>query len=229
MQRALRITLCVLLLAACFSAAAARGEETGEYAERSKELKEALEKIKAVLPEGWEAKLEYGEFEPLQVIVSVERKEKAKARLVYPNPVRPVPEEEYQIEFNFLSVPYRTPQEVTELAHQNAVKAKKRKDAFEALEKSGIRVRMYSNPPPPGDFEPKNEKEEDALRQYGLLWVDTEPVQLPTHFHKKLSFRFWDANSFDYSDPAVGKEVEEVRKKISTALIPYGIPPGARK
>lgn len=227
MRLTAHLTLCILLAVA--ASCLVRGEETGDYAERSKELQEALEKVKAALPEGWKAKLEYGEFERLQVIISVERKQKAKARLVYPNPVQPVPEEDYQIEFKFLNVPYRTPQEVTELAHQNVVKAKKRKDAFEALEKSGIHVRMYSNPPPPGDFEPKNEKEEEALRQYGLLWVDTEPVRLPTHFHKKLSFEFWDANSFDYSDPAVEKEVEEVRRKVSAALVPYGIPPGSRK
>ncbi|MCK6470490.1 MAG: hypothetical protein L6R28_01980 [Planctomycetes bacterium] len=208
----------------------ARGAETGDYAERSKDLKEALEKVKAVLPEGWEAKIKYGEFERLQVILLVERKQKAKARLVYMNPVQPVPEEDYQIEFNFLSVPYRTPQEVTELAHQNVVKAKKRMDAFEALEASGFHGSYpHSKPLPPCAYKPKNEKEEDALRQYGLIWVDTEPVRLPTHYHKGLSFEFWDANSLDYSNPAVGKEIEDVRQKISAALIPYAIPPGARK
>lgn len=228
MRPTITLTLCTLLgSAAC---GFARGAETDAYAERSKDLQEALSKIKAALPEGWEAKLEYGEYELLQVILSVERKQKAKGRQIYENPPGEIPEEDLSVEFKLGVVPFLTLQQVTEIAHQNVVKAKKRMDAFEVLEKSGLHGRgMYQDPLPPCAYKPKNEKEEDALRQYGLLWVDTEPVQLPTHYHKGLSFKLWYDRTMKFSDPAVGKEVEDVCRKISAALVPYGIPPGARK
>lgn len=236
MQRALHLTLCVFLAAVACGFAPA--EETDAYAERGKEIQEALEKVKAVLPEGWEAKID---VESRFLSLEVTRKEKAYVIDLMPNGPPNTdtgdPEKEKEkymrtISLSFELRPYLTPDQYTEAFKKNRVNDERRANAHRELAESGIAFPQNDKPgrPGPWTFRPKNDDERERVRRYAILFSETEPAPLPTHYHKKVAFRYYGKHySIGIQDPAIDKEVAAVEEKVQAALSAYEPPKDAEK
>lgn len=241
MKRAHRATLCVWVVAMVSGATGIiHGAETDAYAERSKDLQEALSKIKAVLPEGWEAEF-VCERRHQSALVATRTKKVAAMLPAAINPSAKDVEDESEdavertfeetVQLRFELQPFMTQEEFAQDCERNRVKARRRMNAFKGLEKNGmIRGFRGGGPFPPSELHPKTDAEKEQVRRYAVLWVETAIKLLPTHYHKGVAYRFVDSmDQMFIVEPGASKEVNSVREKVLAALTAYELPKDEEK
>jgi hypothetical protein len=72
---------------------------------------------------------------------------------------------------------------------------------------------------------PRGEAEARLVRQYALLWHETEPEQLPTHYFGGLAM-CWQPTVLEIKDAQGAKAYEQIVKGIAAIVNAYEEPEG---
>lgn len=234
----MRILLCGMISIALVGAALA----DDELSQKSDELKQLLGEIQKVLPEGWHAALtpEVPEAiscelrQPTASGLMIWRQDKAVGRYVGLKLAPGSMDAEFQpqrVFFQMCSMGLISPEQYREAADRNAKNDARRHEFQHKLKDAGIKnslaflIKDDEPPLPPSSWRPKTPEQNELIRQYGLLWVQTEPQALPTHSYRDLAFNIDFDDHFMLQDDDLGSERQEVKKAISKIVTEYGKEP----
>ena len=198
----MKILLSGMLSLALVSAALA----DDELSQQSGELKQLLGEVQKVLPEGWRAALTPEvpetvacEFrQPEASGLMIWRQEKAVGRYVGLRLPAGSSDAEFQpqrVFFQMLLMERISPKQFQEAAAKNESNERVRREFQKKLQDAGVKnsvidlVTTSMKPVPPSTYKPKTPEQKELIRQYGLLWVQTEPQALPTHSFQELAIQ----------------------------------------
>jgi hypothetical protein len=210
-----------------------------ELARDMSNLKQLLGGIQKVLPEGWRAELTPDvpetiacEFrQPTTPSIMIWREDKAVGRYVGLKLAPGSTDAEFQpmrVFFQMSMMNMIRPQQYREAAEKNATNDRLRREFQKKLQDAGVKNTLINlltadEPPvPPASYKPKSPEQKELVRQYGLLWAETEPMPLPTHYYKTLAFNADFDDHFNLQDGDIDSERQEIKKAILKLLTPYG-------
>lgn len=202
-------------------------------------LKQLLAEIQKELPEGWRSELVLDvpetiacEFRrPDAQGIMIWRQDKTIGRYVGLKLAPGSTDAEFQsmrIFFQMSLMSLITPQQYREAAVKNADSDRKRHEFQHKLKEAGIKnsiaflIKDDEPPLPPSSYKPQSREQKELIRQYGLLWAETEPRALPTHFYRTLAFQVDFDEHFNSQDGEIDSERQEVKKAILKLLTAYG-------
>jgi hypothetical protein len=179
-----------------------RADERGDVAQ----LDQLMAQIKPMLPAGWSVKFEISnslfQYKPQLQISSQE-----KLPIYYlgmagrPSSVGdrpPEPDAIQEVKMDFALMPYMSPQEYELVRTRNEALERKRRE-FE-VSRLGIEQSNFKGGVTPASFEWQTRTTTPFLREYAILWLNTEPQPLPTHYYGSLSFRTTALGRFEDFD-----------------------------
>jgi hypothetical protein len=224
------------LIAAFAAASVSRGDD--DVARDSANLRQLLRRVEAVLPTRWRAEITPDVPIDAQLLwrnrsgspcLTVWRT--APALGIPSAPGMPggtgsdnFPWEEVVPRLQLSLVEFLSEEEFARKATENRRKQARRIDFIER-QLSGIeRQTKNPYPYPPHAFHPKTDRERELVRQYALVWMRTEPDELPTHHDTTLAF-ILERDEYSFRDRAVEREYDAVRERIESLVTPYRLPP----
>ena len=156
-----------------------------------------------------------------------------KVRVSYPNAPNPpartegdaeVPDDALElVAIRVVCRPAMTPDAYRVAMNDNRERLKRR-ERFEARLRRGDSIRygfMGPAPIPPWAFEPRGSNESESVRQYSFLWMETEPIVLPTHRYQTLSMTVDFEPHVHIHDAAIAAQKEALQSGIGKLLTAY--------
>ena len=207
-------------------------------AQDSANLRQLLRRVEAVVPAGWRAEITPDVPVDAQLLwrlrsggpcLTVWR---TAPVLGMPNaPGMPgvsdpddLPWEEVRPRLQLTLVEFLSDNQFAQRATENRRK-QARRNGFIERQLSGIeRQTKNPYPCPPVAFRPKSDAERELVRQYALVWMRTEPVELPTHHDGTLAF-ITERDGYSFRDQAVAREYDAVWENVESLVTPYVQPP----
>ena len=203
------------------------GDETQDVTK----LDDLLVKVKKVLPQGWAASIELsddmrpsrrGPF-PTLIIKSIERLPVGHSYpSASPDSISEPPSISQEIVTRYFTVlPLVTPQNHTKIQQHNELLQRRRQQFVSDHLNKISWAHKGARPIPPDKFDPETENEIQLVKQYGLLWVSTQPQSLPTHHTDHFSFAFTADYLMYIHDPKKAKEYDEILEAVEQFIVPY--------
>ncbi len=215
------------------AASTARAED--QAARDSASLIKLRDEVRKSLPPGWRA--EVTPETPREIVENIDfhfdrcrllvwHEEKTLGRWNGPNGPGRLSEEEAELDFksvtptlDLIVTKHFTPAEFEKAAGENIAHQRQRLD-FEK-QNLGPAVFMGSRPYPPSAYRPETPERKELVRQYALLWTQTEPQPLPTHSFEQLSLEVRLRNDLELKDPQISKQRHDLETAILRLLTAY--------
>ena len=121
----------------------------------------------------------------------------------------------------FTVLPLVTPQNHTKIQQHNELLQRRRQQFVSDHLNKISRAHKGALSIPPDKFDPETENEIQLVKQYGLLWVSTQPQSLPTHHTDHFSFAFTADYLMYIHDPKKAKEYDEILEAVEQFIVPY--------
>jgi hypothetical protein len=120
-------------------------------------------------------------------------------------------------------MPYKSPAEHAAARERNQRLERKRLDFFKK-HLHGIPAAHKGPPPPhPQAFALGGQAETRLVRRYALLWLATEPEQLPTHYYGRLAMYYFP-DGIAVEDPQGAKQHDEIVMGLAKIVTAYETP-----
>jgi hypothetical protein len=211
---------------------------------QSAELKQLLGEVQKVLPEGWHAALTPEvpetiacEFrQPTASGLMIWRDDRAIGRYVGLKLAPGSMDAEFQpqrVFFQLCSMDQITPEQYRVAAERNASNDAKRHEFQHKLKDAGIKnslafvIKDDEPPLAPSTYKPQTPEQNELIRQYASLWVQTEPQALPTCYYRTLAFNADFDEHFMLQDGDLDSERQEVKKAILKIVTAYSREPAS--
>lgn len=218
-----------LLLTVCLTVAL-NGPLRADEQAQLKTLEKLLIEVRQVLPAGWEAELSpSAEDRPLEDVPVLVIRSKAPLRVehFYPGMSNEV---ETQIrdrsrletvELRIVCQPFVSPRRYQELSLLNQQRERVRAEFVNTQLRGLAWAYKGGAPMPPSAFEPKNDAERRLVREYQLLWLNTQPLELPTHYYRSLAFRLEQDHSLAIQEESAAATYQQLQASVQKIILPY--------
>jgi len=194
--------------------------------EQVDQLHELVEKIRNIMPEGWEAELDYNPRLRRQEIV-VRSAAPMAVNFHYPSspgksvdePVEPPKQETIEISLGLMRF---VPAPAWKLKFARNSEFNRLRIHFQ---EHALRIKRGAykggDPVPPWMFRLRNEADERKLQEYTFLWLRTEPEKLPTHYYRQLSFSLFHNYYVEILDPKQAEQYNRILEKLERIFTAY--------
>jgi hypothetical protein len=197
----------------------------------STNLKQLLAEVRKVLPAGWRAEITPDLPHDLvhtwamdKACLVIWREEEVLVRYAGAGaPIRTGNDdwqyEKKRIYFHWAMMDFLTPQQYRETEAEND-RLKGIRLAFE----NQMHVAGFAKgerPVPPIFFQPVTEDQKEQVRQYTILWSQTEPRRLPTHYYKTISLFTDFFDHYEAINSKVEDEFRQVRDAVAKLITAY--------
>jgi hypothetical protein len=190
-------------------------------------LSQTLSEIRAALPAAWKADIAFTPgWHDRTLTLLIATREPVAVRYELANSAggeesdNHVGQETYKIALKVR--PFMSPTQYADAKKQNQTFNDRRMKAQKELVAKGVKWGfMGPMPIPPAWFKPKNDAERELLQKYALIWMNTEPTILPTHYRGSNAFFLADSEMVLMVDPARAGERADILKRLGEILTPY--------
>jgi hypothetical protein len=186
------------------------------------QLEKLVAEVRGVVPDGWSVELkistEYLRSVRPVIVITSDKKLPVEHLGINPPAAGQAEKETVKIWMAFMA--YLSPDEHAAAQARNERLKLERLEFFEKHLQQGEYAWMGPPPPSPDSIEPRSPVDLRLARQYALLWLATEPTQLPTHYYGQLAV-WHDPHGIAIHDAEGKKQYEQIVEGLERILTPY--------
>ncbi len=224
---------------AVFAVLAGIARAENKWEKQSADLQQLLGEVQKVLPNGWHAAItpdvpekvacEFRQSDATGLMIW--RDDKAAGKYVglrLPPGSLDAEDQPQRVFFQMVLMECLTPEQYQHAAEKNVQNDRQRREYQDKLIDAGIknsvafRVKAAEAPLPPWTYKPQSPEQRELVREYALLWAETEPRPLPTHFYRAMGFNIDFDDHFKLQDDQIASERDELRQAILKIVTAYG-------